>query len=89
MICPYLDENKLCSIYEFRFSCCKSFPNKESGMFCNETTRCVYDANGNIDCFSCKDKCCEHLEIPDNTPIWDVINLLNISCLKCKETYCK
>jgi hypothetical protein len=89
MICPYLDENKLCSIYEFRFNCCRNFPNKETGMFCSETTRCVYDAKGNVDCFNCKDKCCEHLEIPDNTPIWEVVKILNISCIKCKETYCK
>ena len=88
MICPYLDENKLCSIYEFRFNCCRSFPNRETGMFCSETTRCVYDANGNVDCFNCKDKCCEHLEIPDNTPIWEVVKILDISCVKCKETYC-
>lgn len=89
MICPYLDENKLCSIYEFRFNCCRNFPNKETGMFCSETPRCVYDAKGNVDCFNCKDKCCEHLEIPDNTPIWEVVKILNISCIKCKETYCK
>jgi hypothetical protein len=88
MRCPYLDEQGLCSIYPQRFSCCRNFPNRTKGMFCAETTRCVYDENGNLDCFNCKDKCCNHLDIPDDTPIWEVVRLLDISCNTCKEIYC-
>ena len=81
--CPYLDENELCSIYEVRPSCCRNFPNGNSGMFCSDTV-CVYDSLGNLDCKNCKDKCCKHLEME----IFD-IKLLDISCTKCKEVYCK
>jgi hypothetical protein len=80
--CPYLNADELCSIYETRPSCCRNFPNRNTGMFCSET-KCVYDALGNLDCANCKDKCCKHLEME----VFD-INLLDISCLTCKETYC-
>ena len=52
-------------------------------MFCSDTV-CVYDSLGNLDCKNCKDKCCKHLEME----IFD-IKLLDISCTKCKEVYCK
>ena len=81
--CPYLDKDELCSIYENRFSCCRNFPNRNSGMFCAEA-KCVYDALGNVDCMNCKDKCCNHLEME----VFDA-KLLDISCLDCKEKYCK
>jgi len=80
--CPYLNADELCSIYETRPSCCRNFPNRNTGMFCSET-KCVYDALGNLDCANCKDKCCKHLEME----VFD-IKLLNISCSTCKETYC-
>ena len=60
--CPYLNADELCSIYETRPSCCRNFPNRNTGMFCSET-KCVYDALGNLDCANCKDKCCKHLEM--------------------------
>ena len=80
--CPYLNADELCSIYETRPSCCRNFPNRNTGMFCSET-KCVYDALGNLDCANCKDKCCKHLEME----VFD-IKLLDISCSTCKETYC-
>ena len=80
--CPYLNADELCSIYETRPSCCRNFPNRNTGMFCSET-KCVYDALGNLDCANCKDKCCKHLEMS----VFD-IKLLDISCSTCKETYC-
>ena len=80
--CPYLNNDELCSIYETRPSCCRNFPNRNEGMFCSES-KCVYDANGNLDCVNCKDKCCNHLEME----VFD-IKLLDISCSTCKEVYC-
>ena len=88
MKCPYLDEQELCSIYEARPGCCRNFPNSTPGMFCEASAvKCTYDAAGNLDCFSCKDKCCRHLAIPDFTPVWEVVKLLDISCIECKEIY--
>jgi len=88
MRCPYLDKQELCSIYSTRPGCCRSFPNGTPGMFCESSaSACVYDAIGNLDCFSCKDKCCNHLAIPKTTPVEKVINLLDISCARCKEIY--
>ena len=81
--CPYLDKDERCSIYETRFSCCRNFPNRNTGMFCSEA-KCVYNSLGNLDCANCKDKCCNHLEME----IFDV-KLLDISCVECKEKYCK
>ena len=88
MQCPYLDEQELCSIYSARPSCCRNFPNSTPGMFCETSaSKCTYDAVGNLDCFNCQDKCCRHLAIPDSTPVWEVIQLLDISCVECKEIY--
>ena len=88
MRCPYLDEQEMCSIYLSRPSCCRSFPNNTPGMFCEtSSSKCTYDLQGNLDCFNCKDKCCNHLAIPESTPVWKVIELLNISCGDCKKTY--
>ena len=88
MRCPYLDEQELCSIYSTRPGCCRSFPNSTPGMFCESSaSKCVYDFAGNLDCLSCKDKCCNHLAIPETTPIWEVIKLLDVSCVTCKEIY--
>jgi Fe-S-cluster containining protein len=82
--CPHLNEQELCSIYETRPSCCRNFPNRNEGMFCSDSYKtCVYDSQGNLDCASCKDKCCNHLEIA----VFD-IKLLDISCAECKEKYC-
>lgn len=80
--CPLLDSNGLCTIYENRPSCCRNYPNKTEGMFCNDN-KCIYDEQGNLDCFNCKDKCCNYLRM-------DTFDLdkMNISCEECKEVYC-
>ena len=88
MRCPFLYENELCSIYPYRFSCCRNFPNRNPGMYC-ENTVCVYDSQDQLDCGNCKNKCCNHLNIDDHAHIWDVINSLDMSCDNCKEKYCK
>ena len=83
IVCPYLHPvSETCTIYDKRFSCCRNYPQKEEGMFCNDS-KCVYDANGNLDCGSCKDKCCKHLAM-------DVfkIELMDMSCQECKSVYC-
>ena len=80
--CPLLSDEGLCTVYETRFSCCRNFPNKNEGMFCSDK-KCVFDANGNIDCMNCKDKCCNYLAMD----VFDT-KLLDMSCEECKETYC-
>ena len=80
--CPHLDANERCGIYETRPSCCRNYPRLDEGMFCNNS-KCVYDTQGNLDCASCKDKCCEHLRME----AFD-LRLLDMNCEECKETYC-
>lgn len=87
--CPYLNDQELCSIYEQRFSCCGNFPNRNTGMYCSETTKCVYTPSGDLDCFNCQDKCCNHLDIPALTPVWQVVKYLSMDCDTCRELYCK
>lgn len=76
IVCPYFND-ELCSIYDQRPQCCRSFPNRTSGMFCA-------DSKCDEDCISCKDKCCRHIE-GEGT---DVFELLNISCSECQNKYC-
>ena len=75
-VCPYF-KDELCSIYDQSPQCCRSFPNRTSGMFCA-------DSKCDEDCINCKDKCCRHIE-GEGT---DVLELLNISCSECQNKYC-
>lgn len=86
MICPFL-KDELCSIYNDRPSCCRNMPNSTPGMFCYDHLKCVYDSDGNVDCKNCADKCCKHLQIPDNTSKLDVLRHLTMTCDECKVKY--
>lgn len=78
LTCPNFIDNQ-CAIYETRPLCCRSFPNRTEGTYCSTTT-CKDDCN------TCLDKCCTHLDIPDNSNVYD---LLNITCSECTNKYCK
>lgn len=85
VICPHLNSEELCSIYERRFNCCRNFPNRTSGMFCSTTTKCVYTYQGELDCFNCKDKCCKHILVEIDKQFNSAI--LDIDCITCTEKY--
>lgn len=85
IVCPHFTADELCGIYENRYSCCRNFPNRQTGMFCASTTRCIYDVDGNLDCKNCLDKCCRHIWVGADKEFDP--SVLKMDCLTCSETY--
>lgn len=80
-ICPYLNSDELCSIYNIRPECCRNFPNK-SNPKCVDAFRC------DLDCKNCKDKCCKHILLTvDSDYESDFIASLNIKCDSCNQEW--
>ena len=86
MICPFL-KNERCSIYYYRPSCCRNFPQTKSGLFCTDRIKCTYDKEGNIDCFNCVNKCCHNVQMPEGTGKLEIIKKLNGTCEECEDHY--
>ncbi len=81
--CPYLSKEELCSIYDSRPSCCRSFPNRTN-------SNCYIPDYCDVDCKNCKDKCCNYISLSTGTnePI-DFFNNLNIECDNCTQCWIK
>jgi Fe-S-cluster containining protein len=85
-ICPFLDKDELCSIYETRPSCCRSYPGK--GRKYPFTAKIIHSCDSN--CSACINKCCKNVQIATNatpTPA-DFLEGLNVSCSECPKTFC-
>ena len=85
MRCPYLTKDELCSIYETRPECCRSFPSKSPNCYVPEWC--------DLDCKNCKDKCCNYISLDSKTgnepkPI-DFYRSLNIKCENCTQCWVK
>lgn len=77
MRCPYLDEDKTCSIYDQqRPSCCTSFPNRNHPK-CIDAYRC------DLNCKSCKDNCCENITVYNGMTIMESLNVACDDCQQC------
>ena len=84
--CPYLTEDELCSIYETRPECCRSFPNRNS-------PNCYVPDYCDLDCKNCKDKCCNYISLDSESsnppkPI-DFYRSLDIKCDNCTQCWIK
>lgn len=82
VVCPHLDKDEKCSIYEDRYSCCRSYPNLTTpSAFCFNTDRCTQI------CETCEDKCCKHIFVDGS--ISDVAEAvkqaLSIPCSTCHQ----
>ncbi|WP_082542395.1 MULTISPECIES: YkgJ family cysteine cluster protein [unclassified Mesorhizobium] len=80
MRCPFLTADELCSIYDTRPECCRSFPSKSPNCFVPDWC--------DLDCRNCKDKCCNYISLDDKTKTLpaDFYRSLDIKCEDC--THC-
>ena len=85
IVCPYLDSNELCSIYEDRPLCCRNYPGK--GIKFPFTNHIKHTCDQ--DCANCVGKCCESISVLKwQTSPEDIIRHLSISCDSCNKTFC-
>jgi len=75
-ICPHLTAEELCTIYDDRPKCCRTFPNRVHPN-CIDAYRC------DLNCKECKDKCCKHILLTDK----NFISSLDVSCNQCKQIW--
>lgn len=86
-VCPYLDKDELCSIYDTRPECCRNYPGK--GIKYPFTTKEIHSCDSN--CSACVDKCCKNVQVPihiiDPPPEF-FIKAHSGSCADCPKTFC-
>lgn len=85
-VCPYYTEQGLCSIYERRPQCCRSYPGKGKKFPFADHVSHICDS----DCPNCKTRCCTQITILKNviqTPEEFILGL-DHSCANCKKEFC-
>jgi len=87
-VCPFLNAEERCSIYEARPECCRNFPQHKDGTQCLDKHRCTYK-EGILNCAACTDKCCKHISVSNEGALSqdDFLKALNITCGNCNQVW--